>query len=118
MPPETEDCRRRRQDQEVFVAFASSSVDDSSLSDPSSTARNGAKVCRLNELESTEVCIDGVIYSLVGFDHPGGDSIHIFGGNDVSVLYKMIHPTHSSSSSTVHLRRLRCVGKVSDYVPE
>jgi fatty acid desaturase (delta-4 desaturase) len=35
----------------------------------------------LSSLKATEVCIDGIIYNLDNFDHPGGDSIQIFGGN-------------------------------------
>ena len=71
----------------------------------------------LNELKPNEVCINGVIYDLAGFDHPGGDSIHVFGGNDVSVQYKMIHPHHGSSNDNKHLKKLTCTGTVSDYKP-
>jgi len=65
-------------------------------------------------LKDNEVSIDGIIYDLTGFKHPGGDSIRVFGGNDVTVQYKMIHPLHS----TKHLKKMRAIGKVSDYKME
>ena len=71
-------------------------------------------VTLLKCLKGNEVAIDGLIYDLDGFKHPGGDSIYIFGGNDVTVQYHMIHPFHSSK----HLEKMRVVGKVSDYEKE
>ncbi len=64
----------------------------------------------LKNIKSTEVVIDGTIYDLTSFKHPGGDSVMLFGGNDVSVQYKMIHPYHTSK----HLEKMTAVGKVSD----
>jgi len=68
----------------------------------------------LKNLRGTEVVIDSVIYDLDGFDHPGGSSILIFGGNDVTVQYKMIHPFHTSK----HLEKMRMVGQVKDAVKQ
>ena len=69
----------------------------------------------LEGLGTTEVCIDGVVYELDGFQHPGGESIMLFGGNDVTVQYKMIHPHHTAK----HLdKKLRRVGTVVDYHSE
>ncbi len=64
----------------------------------------------LKNIKSTEVVIDGTIYDLASFKHPGGDSVMLFGGNDVSVQYKMIHPYHTSK----HLEKMTAVGKVKD----
>ena len=49
-----------------------------------------------HDLPEDAVAIDGVVYSLRGWNHPGGDQILLFGGNDVSVQYRMIHPFHAS----------------------
>jgi acyl-lipid (7-3)-desaturase (Delta-4 desaturase) len=72
------------------------------------------RLCTLKSLKGTEVCIDGVIYDLEGFDHPGGESILVFGGNDVTVQYNMIHPYHTSK----HLEKMKRVGKATDYTCE
>ena len=72
------------------------------------------RICSMDKLKSTEVCIDGVIYDLTNFYHPGGESINVFGGNDVTVQYKMIHPYHTEK----HLAKMKRVGKVADYAPE
>ena len=71
-------------------------------------------VLKVDELKTTHVCIEGVVYDLEGFDHPGGESIFVFGGNDVTTQYKMIHPYHTDK----HLEKLKRVGKVSDYKSE
>jgi len=68
----------------------------------------------MDTLKPNEVCIEGVVYDLNGFDHPGGETIDIFGGNDVTVMYKMIHPYHTGK----HLEKMTRLGKVSDYVSE
>lgn len=62
------------------------------------------------DIKPTEVVIDNVIYDLKSFQHPGGDSVFIFGGNDVTVQYKMIHPYHTSK----HLEKMKVAGKVSN----
>jgi fatty acid desaturase (delta-4 desaturase) len=65
-------------------------------------------------LSGTEVAIEGVIYDISSFDHPGGSSIGIFGGNDVTVQYKMIHPYHTNK----HLEKMKRVGVIPDYHSE
>jgi acyl-lipid (7-3)-desaturase (Delta-4 desaturase) len=72
------------------------------------------KVGSVKGLSGTEVVIDGVIYDIADFNHPGGESILIFGGNDVTVTYKMIHPYHTSK----HLEKMKKVGTVPDYHSE
>lgn len=71
---------------------------------------------QLKDIKSTDVVIDGVIYDLKSFQHPGGESILLFGGNDVTVQYKMIHPYHTSK----HLDKMTALGKVKiiqeDYI--
>lgn len=73
-----------------------------------------SRITTTKELRGNEVTIEGVIYDLNSFNHPGGDSIFIFGGNDVTVTYKMIHPHHTSK----HLEKMKRVGLVQDYIPE
>jgi fatty acid desaturase (delta-4 desaturase) len=68
----------------------------------------------LKSLKGTEIAIDGVIYDIADFVHPGGEVVKFFGGNDVTVQYKMIHPYHTSK----HLDKMKMVGKVSDYNPD
>ena len=81
-----------------------------SAQDPAETE----KVSSLKSLQSNEVAIDGVIYDLASFEHPGGESIYIFGGNDATTQYKMIHPYHTSK----HLEKMQRVGTVPDYHSE
>jgi fatty acid desaturase (delta-4 desaturase) len=71
-------------------------------------------VASLKSLRSNEVVIEGVIYDITSFDHPGGESIRIFGGNDATVPYKMIHPYHTSK----HLQKMKRVGVVPDFFCE
>lgn len=79
------------------------------------TQSTAAEVIRtMKTIGNNEVCIDGVVYDLTDFDHPGGESIAIFGGNDVTATYKMIHPYHTEK----HLDKMKRVGKVSDFVSE
>ena len=68
----------------------------------------------VSKLSNTEVAIDGFIYDLEGFVHPGGQVVNMFGGNDVTVQYHMIHPRHGSKQ----VEKMRLVGKVEGYVPE
>lgn len=80
-------------------------------------ALNGAlteKILTMKSLGDTEVCIDGTIYDIADFNHPGGESIKLFGGNDVTVQYRMIHPYHTSK----HLEKMKRVGTVADYTTE
>jgi fatty acid desaturase (delta-4 desaturase) len=69
------------------------------------------KVATLKSLRAHEVVIDGVIYDITSFEHPGGESINVFGGNDATVVYRMIHPYHT----TQHLQKMKVVGKIPDY---
>ncbi len=68
----------------------------------------------LKGLNGTEVAIEGVIYDIADFVHPGGEVIKFFGGNDVTVQYKMIHPYHTNK----HLEKMKVVGVAADYEPE
>src|SRR5210317_632949 len=72
------------------------------------------KIGTLKSLGGNEIVIDGVIYDIADFDHPGGESILIFGGNDVTITYKMIHPYHTLK----HLEKMKKVGNVPDYSSE
>jgi fatty acid desaturase (delta-4 desaturase) len=68
----------------------------------------------LKGLKGNEIAIEGTIYDISDFVHPGGEVIKFFGGNDVTVQYKMIHPHHTSKQ----MEKMKMVGKVVDYVPE
>lgn len=68
----------------------------------------------LKGLKGSEIAIEGNIYDINDFVHPGGEVIKFFGGNDVTVQYKMIHPHHTGKQ----LEKMKMVGKVVDYVPE
>lgn len=76
--------------------------------------RTEQSVASLKSIRPNAVVIEGVIYDITSFDHPGGDSIHIFGGNDATVPYKMIHPYHTSR----HLQKMKRLGTVPDYFCE
>lgn len=65
----------------------------------------------IKDVKQDQVIIEGTIYSFEGFKHPGGDIYQMFGGNDVSVLYKMVHPYHTAK----HLEKMKAVGKASDW---
>jgi len=68
----------------------------------------------INELKSTEVCIHGKIYDLTSFVHPGGENVMLYGGNDVTAQYHMMHPYHTDK----HLKKMNLVGITSDYSTE
>jgi fatty acid desaturase (delta-4 desaturase) len=72
------------------------------------------RIATLKTLGETEIVIDGGIYDIKDFYHPGGESIMLFGGNDCTVQYKMIHPYHSVK----HLEKMKRVGTVPDYHSE
>ena len=72
------------------------------------------RVGSVKNLGNAEVVIDGTIFDISDFAHPGGDTIKLFGGNDVTVQYKMIHPYHTSK----HLEKMRAVGKVPNQQKE
>ena len=105
MAPDADKVRQRK-------TYAVQSDDVDALA--AATQSTGEVVRTMATLKSNEVCIDGIVYDLNGFDHPGGETIEIFGGNDVTVNYKMIHPYHTSK----HLEKMTRLGKVSDYVSE
>ena len=62
----------------------------------------------VNDLSGNHFAIDGIVFSLDGFNHQGGEQIKLFGVNDVTVQYKMIHPHHTSKQ----LRKLQAVGSL------
>ena len=68
----------------------------------------------LKGLKGNEIAIEGIIYDIAQFAHPGGNIIKFFGGNDVTVQYKMIHPYHTAK----HMEKMKVVGRVCDYEPE
>lgn len=72
------------------------------------------RISSLKTLGETEIVIDGAIFDIKNFDHPGGESILMFGGNDCTVQYKMIHPYHTKK----HLDKMERVGTVPDYSSE
>ena len=83
----------------------------------SKTSNDGAeqeRIATVKSLGGTEVVIEGVIYDIKDFDHPGGETILLFGGNDVTVQYTMIHPYHTSK----HLEKMKRVGTVPDWSSE
>lgn len=80
----------------------------------STQSASDENIVSLKHLQTNEVCIDGVIYDIHSFPHPGGDQIFVFGGNDVTVQYKMIHPHHTEK----HLEKMKKVGKVTDFSQE
>jgi fatty acid desaturase (delta-4 desaturase) len=80
----------------------------------SDSATKPAALRSLKRLNGTEVAIEGIIYDIADFVHPGGDAIKFFGGNDVTVQYKMIHPYHTDK----HLEKMKVVGVAADYEPE
>ena len=84
------------------------------LDDAADAAAQQDRLVTMKGLGRNEICIEGVIYDITDFNHPGGDSIHVFGGNDCTVQYKMIHPYHTSK----HLEKMKAVGKVVDYKSE
>jgi hypothetical protein len=84
------------------------------LSHASTDGAEQERIATVKTLGGTEVVIEGVIYDIKDFDHPGGESIMIFGRNDVTVPYTMIHPYHTSK----HLEKMKRVGTVPDWSSE
>jgi fatty acid desaturase (delta-4 desaturase) len=103
MPPDADKLRQRHTPAQGESNAASTATEETTL-----------RISTLKSLAPTEVVIDGVIYDIAEFDHPGGESIQIFGGNDVTVQYKMIHPYHTNK----HLEKMKRVGTVPDYTSE
>jgi len=85
-------------------------VDENSDDDGATQQR----ITQIKNLSNTEVAIDGSIFDLTSFKHPGGDSVLLFGGNDVTIQYKMIHPYHTKKQ----VNKMKKVGIVTDYKPE
>jgi acyl-lipid (7-3)-desaturase (Delta-4 desaturase) len=96
---------------------ATETTSSTTTTDDSEQGPLTSRVIELSQLEGNEVCIDGVVYDLSSFDHPGGDSIFMFGGNDASVQYRMIHPHHKPGKND-NLNRLQAVGSIRGYRPE
>lgn len=111
MGPDADKLRQRNNNKQRQQQIHGGGVEAEELTSTTSTDR---VISKLNGLRNHEVCIGGVIYDLTSFDHPGGESIMIFGGNDVTVQYRMIHPYHT----TKHLEKMKKVGKVADYTSE
>ena len=89
-------------------------VNAGNLVDDTDDAATQSSLRSIKHLKGNEVAIDGIIYDITDFVHPGGEVVRFFGGNDVTVQYKMIHPYHTGK----HLEKMKAVGKVVDYVAE
>jgi acyl-lipid (7-3)-desaturase (Delta-4 desaturase) len=103
MAPDADKLRQRHVTKSAVDGASQTTIDDSEV-----------RIGTLKSIKPTEVMIDGAIYDISTFDHPGGESIQLFGGNDVTVQYKMIHPYHTSK----HLEKMKLVGTVPDYSSE
>jgi acyl-lipid (7-3)-desaturase (Delta-4 desaturase) len=115
MPPNADKVRHRTTATTTKVSMSTTST----LSDAVvGVDQNDTKLkcIPLSQLGDMEMCIDGIIYDITEFQyvHPGGSSFVIFGGNDVTTQYYMIHPYHTNK----HLLKLKKVGIVSDYKTE
>jgi fatty acid desaturase (delta-4 desaturase) len=99
MPPDADKLRHRKIDHVATIA----------TNDTTPVAEE--RIVPLSKLKTTEICIDGVIYDIANFNHPGGETIQLFGGNDVTIQYKMIHAYHTEK----HLEKMKRVGKVTDF---
>lgn len=102
MAPDQDQLRHRK----LATSLQTSNNDDN--------AATQDRISTLKGIRPNEVVIHGVIYDIQNFDHPGGETINIFGGSDVSTHYEMIHPYHTSK----HLEKLKKVGTVPDYTNE
>ena len=103
MAPDADKLRQRRNTPQVQGAAATNDENSPEI-----------RIATLKSLAPTEIVIDGKIFDIADFDHPGGESIQLFGGNDVTVQYKMIHPYHTEK----HLEKMKRVGTVPDYTSE
>jgi hypothetical protein len=87
---------------------------------PPSILASGMKcIPSVSHLQSNEMCIDGLVYDITDFQyhHPGGMTFVMFGGNDVTVQYKMIHPYHTTNNKQL-LKMGPPVGIVQNYQSE
>ncbi len=101
MAPDADRLRQRR----------TQDIDDAA---DSNATEDALRVSTLKGIGETEIVIDGKIYDIKDFNHPGGESVFLFGGNDVTETYKMIHPYHTSK----HLEKMKLVGTVPDWSSE
>jgi acyl-lipid (7-3)-desaturase (Delta-4 desaturase) len=95
MPPDAETSR--------LMGHGSNDLSSELIRELQDTQYKDAKA-----LSGDEIAIEGIVYTLNNFNHPGGDQIQLFGGNDVTVQYKMIHPHHTTNA----LKKLTIVGKL------
>lgn len=63
----------------------------------------------IESLSGDEVAIDGIVYTLNDFNHPGGDQIKLFGGNDVTVQYKVSYAMLCYAIASCHDKRTAVV---------
>jgi fatty acid desaturase (delta-4 desaturase) len=103
MPPDADTLRQRHTKNDSTVSTTTTAADE----------QQQQQLRTLNSLLPTEVAVDGIIYDLTSFHHPGGEQIYMMGGNDVTVQYKMIHPHHKVGDG--HLQKMKRVGKVVDH---
>ena len=118
MAPNAAQVRQRRYPATVEKNDNNKSIvnhDNTTERSSSATTTNEPKlIANVTNLQPNEITIDGIIYNLDTFNHPGGDAIKVFGGNDVSIQYRMIHPYHTSK----HLEKLQSVGRIVNYTSE
>jgi len=50
--------------------------------------QNDDRAIQLPELKGHEIAIEGSVFDISEFQHPGGEVVKFFGGNDVSVQYR------------------------------
>jgi fatty acid desaturase (delta-4 desaturase) len=96
------------------ISIRSRGIVDNAILDHVDDPSTESTLRSLKGLKGNEIAIEGNIYDIIDFVHPGGEVIKFFGGNDVTVQYKMIHPHHTSKQ----MEKMKMVGKVVDYVPE
>jgi cytochrome b involved in lipid metabolism len=99
MPPDADKLRQRHVTAKDDPATATA------------TTTTTTTIRSVKDLKGNEIVIDGIIYDLTNFYHPGGEQINVFGGNDVTIHYKMIHPYHTVK----HLEKMTAIGKVDDF---
>lgn len=83
MPPNAEVKNLRSRS----IPTKKSSSSSSTANDDPATQSTSPVNRTLKSLNGNEIAIDGVIYDIDGFVHPGGEVISFFGGNDVRVLF-------------------------------
>jgi fatty acid desaturase (delta-4 desaturase) len=112
MAPDAEKVRRQSRNTSA-THTGRTTMEDDEADGLEPTQSDLAVFQNVNDLSGNLIAIDGIVFTLDNFNHPGGEQIKIFGGNDVTVQYKMIHPHHTSK----HLNKLTVVGKLakSDY---